>query len=62
MSPTLEERITLATIRALALPEFEVCSRRGVMVIYGRTDDGYVRLCGCTLRSDNAPATERAAR
>jgi hypothetical protein len=62
MTPTLEERITLATIRSLASPEFEACSRCGVMVIYGRTDDGYVRLCGCTLKSDNAPATERTAR
>ena len=62
MSPTLEERITLATIRALASTKFETCSRCRVMVIYGRTDDGYVRLCGCTLKSDNAPATERTAR
>jgi hypothetical protein len=62
MTPTLEERITLATIRSLASPEFEACSMCGVMVIYGRTDGGYVRLCGCTLKSDNAPATERTAR
>lgn len=59
MTPTLEERITLAALRALASPEFEVCFRCRVMVIYGRTDYGYVRLCGCTLKSDNAPATER---
>ena len=54
MNPTLEERTTLALIRALSLPEFEVCPACRVMVIYGLTDDGYLRHCGCTLK----PTTE----